>query len=53
MQREQTQIRMDVAMKKRVHKYMEKFERTHHAKIGFSEAVRVLLLQSLERENIP
>jgi len=52
MRKKQTQIRMDELMKKRVRKYMEKFEKTTQAKIGFSEAVRILLERSLEHEGI-
>lgn len=52
MPKVQTQLRMDLNMKKRVRKYMEKFEKEHHAEIGFSEAVRVLLTQALEREGM-
>ena len=51
-QKEQTQVRMDARQKKRVHKYMEKFKQQTHAAISFSEAVRTLVDQSLDREGV-
>jgi hypothetical protein len=50
--KQQMQIRMDDQMKRRVREYMKQFEKKTHAKIAFSEAVRMLVTRSLEREGI-
>jgi hypothetical protein len=52
MQKKQTQIRMYETTRRRVRKYIEKFEKDNHAKIGFSEAIRVLLDVALKKEGI-
>jgi hypothetical protein len=52
VRKEQTQIRMDKGMKERVRRFIEKFENTTKAEIGFSEAVRVLLERALKHEGI-
>ena len=49
---QQAQVRMDAGLKKRIHGYMKKFEKETRAKLGFSDAVRTLLRQALDREGI-
>jgi len=49
---EQTQIRLDPNAKRRIRKFVEKFEKKTGARIGFSAAMRLLLDQSLDREGI-
>jgi hypothetical protein len=49
---EQTQVRLDARMKERIRTFQVKFKKKTRSEIGFSEAIRVLLEQSLEREGI-
>lgn len=50
--KEVTQVRMDAKLKKRVRDYIKQVEEKAHVKIGFGEAVRSLVEQSLDREGV-
>jgi hypothetical protein len=45
-------VRLDVRTKRRVLAYQKKVEKAVRVRLGFSEAVRALLDQSLDREGI-
>ena len=47
-----THVRMEPKLKKRVRDYIRQVEEKVHVKIKFSEAVRSLIEQSLDREGI-
>lgn len=52
MIKEQSNIRMDPRLKKRIQDYMKKFEKDTRVKISFAEAICSLVEKSLEREGI-
>jgi|GEM_PF-2998661 hypothetical protein len=49
---EQTQVRLDARMKERIRTFQVQFKKKTRSEIGFSEAIRVLLERSLEREGV-
>ena len=51
--KEQTQIRMDDVLKKRIRKYRDNLQkRANGVKISFSEAARSLIIESLNRAGV-
>ncbi len=49
---QQTQVRVDIAMKRRVIKYIEQHEKKTHAKLGYGDAIRALLGIALDHEGV-
>jgi hypothetical protein len=52
MTKEQTQVRMEPSLKKRIRRYQEKALKKDNIELSFGDATRALLRKALEAEGI-